>query len=116
MKLVTGRDSGLGARDSGLGIGDSKPRRAPAPASDWRETLRAAGAEPGTAKPAEKSPSQNPESPMPAAGLSVGTPGKELFGGALADLDSLDVIAGRVASCTRCALYRTATNPVPGEG
>lgn len=31
-------------------------------------------------------------------------------------LDSLDSIANSVASCTRCSLYATALNPVPGEG
>jgi DNA polymerase len=30
--------------------------------------------------------------------------------------ESLDAIAAHVASCTRCPLYSTATNPVPGEG
>ncbi|HXD24131.1 MAG TPA: uracil-DNA glycosylase, partial [Gemmatimonadaceae bacterium] len=30
--------------------------------------------------------------------------------------DTLDKIAKHVASCTRCPLYSTATNPVPGEG
>ena len=50
------------------------------------------------------------------AGLSVGTPAGELFGGTMASLDSLDAIATHVASCTRCPLYSTALNPVPGEG
>jgi uracil-DNA glycosylase family 4 len=34
----------------------------------------------------------------------------------LSALDSLAAIAASVASCTRCPLYATATNPVPGEG
>jgi DNA polymerase len=50
------------------------------------------------------------------SGLSVGTPAGELFGGSLSSLDSLDAIAKVVATCTRCPLYSTATNPVPGEG
>ena len=50
------------------------------------------------------------------AGLTVGTPAGELFGGSMASLDSLDAIAKHVASCTRCPLYSTALNPVPGEG
>lgn len=50
------------------------------------------------------------------AGLSVGAGGGELFGGTMASLDSLDAIAKHVASCTRCPLYSTALNPVPGEG
>lgn len=34
----------------------------------------------------------------------------------MAHLDSLDAIARAVAGCTRCPLYATATNPVPGVG
>jgi DNA polymerase len=34
----------------------------------------------------------------------------------MALLDSLDKLAAHDASCTRCPLYSTATNPVPGEG
>jgi DNA polymerase len=34
----------------------------------------------------------------------------------LADLGSLAQIADLVTRCTRCPLYATATNPVPGEG
>lgn len=33
-----------------------------------------------------------------------------------AELDSLDAVAASVARCTRCSLYKTARNPVPGEG
>jgi len=46
----------------------------------------------------------------------VTTPSGELFAGPIASLDSLDAIAKHVASCTRCPLYSTAKNPVPGEG
>lgn len=65
--------------------------RPPAPgrehaSADWREVLRGTGASP------EKTPERRE------------------------DLDSLDAIARTVASCTRCPLYATATNPVPGQG
>lgn len=50
------------------------------------------------------------------AGIVVGAAGSELFGGPMAHLTTLDELAAAVASCTRCPLYRTATNPVPGEG
>jgi DNA polymerase len=65
---------------------------------------------PGTASP--------PPAPIVsvAPGISVGTPAGELFGGPMSSLDSLDNIAAHVASCTRCPLHATATNPVPGEG
>lgn len=87
-------------------------------AVDWRETLRAAGAAPGElmapkqAKPATPEP---PPSDTPS-GLTVGTPSRELFGGPMALLDSLEKMVAHIASCTRCPLYSTATNPVPGEG
>ncbi|MEX2152859.1 MAG: uracil-DNA glycosylase, partial [Gemmatimonadaceae bacterium] len=68
------------------------------PGADWREVLRSSGA-----------------SPQAPSGLSVGVADRELFG-ALATLDSLDAVAAAVASCTRCPLYSTATNPVPGQG
>ena len=94
-------------------------REAPVGApADWREALRAAGAAPGelmASKPAKPAPADAPGEDTPA-GLTVGTPSGELFGGSMALLDSLDKIAAHVASCTRCPLYSTATNPVPGEG
>jgi len=85
---------------------------------DWRETLRAAGAGPGELMAAKPVKPIVPEEQVDAtpSGLTVGTPSVELFGGPMALLDSLDKIAAHVASCTRCPLYSTATNPVPGEG
>jgi len=110
-------------------------RRATAPgarSSDWRETLRAAGAEapPPAAAPVQPEPHAEPPAwvppPKPGApapttaqarsGLSVGTDESELFGGPLAGVASLEDVAALVASCTRCPLYETATNPVPGTG
>jgi uracil-DNA glycosylase family 4 len=46
----------------------------------------------------------------------VGSGEGNLFGGPASDLNTLDDIAKTVATCTRCPLYKTATNPVPGEG
>jgi DNA polymerase len=40
----------------------------------------------------------------------------QLMPGAIERLDSLDAIAKQVKKCERCSLYKTATNPVPGEG
>lgn len=40
----------------------------------------------------------------------------QLMPGAIEKLDSLDAVAKQVKNCTRCSLYKTATNPVPGEG
>jgi uracil-DNA glycosylase family 4 len=60
-----------------------------------------------------------PPAPPPLdipAGITVGSEARELFGGPLAHLDSVSEIARAVRDCTRCPLYREATNPVPGEG
>ena len=102
----------------------SSERGEPAASSDdWREMLRAAGAAPPM--PNKPAPIDEPALSKPAAreaeaiappGLSVGTPAGELFGGPLSSLDSLSALAAMVATCTRCPLYSTATNPVPGEG
>jgi DNA polymerase len=50
------------------------------------------------------------------SGIVVGTASRELFGSGGTALDSHDAIAKAIASCTRCPLYATARNPVPGEG
>jgi len=109
--------------------------------TDWRDALRQAGASPDTMaakKPSALEPNQGarattaatspaPRAPAPSqmpapsladvpSGLSVGTPAGELFGGEMGTLRTLEEIAAHVASCTRCPLYSTATNPVPGEG
>ncbi|MBA2688601.1 MAG: uracil-DNA glycosylase [Gemmatimonadaceae bacterium] len=49
-------------------------------------------------------------------GLVVGANRPELFNEAVGRVRTLDEIAEKVAECTRCPLYATATNPVPGEG
>src|SRR5687767_15755288 len=101
------------------------PLNAPAPGSeqamaDWREVLRRSGAspEPGPEprEPREGAASSAPSLDQLPAGISVGNADRELFGGPLANLDSLDAVAQSVASCTKCPLYATARNPVPGQG
>lgn len=49
-------------------------------------------------------------------GIVVAPVEAELIPGAIEKLDSLEAIARQVKKCTRCSLYETATNPVPGEG
>lgn len=49
-------------------------------------------------------------------GLVVGATESELIPAPIARLGSLDEIAQKVQKCTRCPLYATATNGVPGEG
>jgi DNA polymerase len=91
--------------------------------ADWREVLRTTGASPGggarqheareeKAAPAASARTASTDVP---SGISVG--GTEMpttqFG---RSFESLGAIATSVASCTRCPLYSTAKNPVPGEG
>ena len=106
---------------------------------DWREALRSVGVDqPGNAatpaKPAgdppvaEATPEKvgryempKPTGPSESAsgdlkpGIVVGH-ATEPGAGALANLDSIAAVAAAVASCTACALYAGAKNPVPGEG
>ncbi len=117
------------------------PPRPAAPASggDWRQTLRDADAEvpaPVVRIPRADAPPVSPASLPPLApaapaaplrvttrlsaiapaGLVVGGGEAELFGGPIARAQSLGDIAEMVRTCTRCPLYATAINPVPGEG
>jgi DNA polymerase len=75
---------------------------------DWRAALRATGAGPGATPPITRAPM------TPA--VSVPTPSGALFDGGANEIDSLETLVTQVASCKQCPLYKTATNPVPGEG
>jgi uracil-DNA glycosylase len=138
LKLIAGsekRESGSGSAGSGKREAGSGRTTVSADDSDWRSALRAAGASPeapresvdaSAAKASDAVPASRshppagrghpPASPDAPEGISVGTPTVELFGGSLSSLDSLEAVAKAVASCTKCPLYSTATNPVPGEG
>jgi len=91
---------------------------------DWRSALRAAGAAPATnrsevvASPQREVPASTPEvgGRLAPSGIVVGTTSRELFGAGGPSLDSLESVAKAIATCTRCPLYSTAKNPVPGEG
>ncbi|MDF2772793.1 MAG: phage polymerase-related protein [Geminicoccaceae bacterium] len=88
---------------------------APLPPAPAAPPARAADApaEPETPGPAGPAP-RSPDVATP--GLAVGTSSRDLFGGPFASLQTLDEIAATVAKCTRCPLYKTALNPVPGDG
>jgi DNA polymerase len=141
MRLLGGGAPGKAATP----VSSPSQSAAPADPNDWRAILRAADASIETRQtggqvdgltggeataraanppedtsfvaPAAKS-AEPPQAPIAsvAPGISVGTPSSELFGGPMAALDSLETLASHVATCTRCPLYSTATNPVPGEG
>ena len=93
-------------------------------AGDWRATLRAAGAGPDPGSATTDSPGNpQPANPVPALPTSrfplpaiSAAPSAELFGGSLSNVETLEQITSLVASCKKCPLYKTATNPVPGEG
>ena len=111
----------------------------PAPADDWRQALinadaevrqapaRAPRADLAPPRPAPSAPSAPPPpvprpsnatklSDLAPPGLVVGGVETELFGGPIARASSLAEIADMVRTCSRCPLYATAINPVPGEG
>jgi len=92
--------------------------------SDWREVLRSTGSEPtrpSTPRPIEASQPAASSKSAPAApeappGIVVGTASRELFGGALSSVNTLEDLAALIEKCTKCPLYRTATKAVPGQG
>ena len=140
---VAARDEGRGTRDESRARpapaaterASEPPRDRELPeTADWRQALRAAGAAPGAASapadlkpgtPAEDASGEQPNAsrlPSAASGGIDASPvprpasPEELFQGPTTELQSLDEIVRAVASCTRCPLYSTALNPVPGEG
>ena len=98
------------------------------PSDDWRTALQEAGVNVDAEIPDHKPLiSAIPRETMEemASGTSeiafnkgiVIAPGEaELIPDAIEALGSLEEIAKKVKKCTRCSLYETATNPVPGEG
>ena len=94
--------------DSRPALAQPAPRAPAEPTGEDLASMRAAaGSTP---------PSTDGMSEIAPRGLVVGTSSGELFGGVTSHLESLGDVAKAVASCTRCPLYSTATNPVPGEG
>ncbi|HET7614676.1 MAG TPA: uracil-DNA glycosylase [Gemmatimonadaceae bacterium] len=99
---------------------------------DWRASLRDAGVNvdapvaAAPVAPARATPTEQEVPPStPAAtntemafkkGIVVGSDEAELIPGAIEKLDTLEEIAKKVQKCTRCPLYETATQGVPGEG
>jgi uracil-DNA glycosylase family 4 len=88
------------------------PREQAAPPSgDWRREL---SENPGREPIQSAVPLEAPAEP--AAGLTVEGENDELFDSDIMRLSSLKTVAKSVEACTRCPLYKTATNGVPGEG
>ena len=100
---------------------------APTAAQDWRASLRDAGVNVDATAPASETFMEAPIESLPPTeiiaddmafkkGIVVGTTEAELIPSAIEKLESLGEIAEKVRKCTRCPLYATATNAVPGEG
>jgi uracil-DNA glycosylase family 4 len=121
-------------------VPDSTPPAGHASA-DWREVLRNSGASPDKTAVTPKAPTTTPaptplgEPPQPPKAAAPSTAAAADFAGdsgippggividastqayvSMPQLESLDAVAKAVATCTRCPLYSTATNPVPGIG
>jgi len=91
------------------------------PVADWRASLRDAGVHveaPIVATNPVVLPSPPETTPEMAfkKGIVVASDEAELIPGSIEKLKSLEEIAQKVKKCTRCPLYETATNAVPGEG
>jgi uracil-DNA glycosylase len=93
---------------------------------DWRASLREAGVNVDAPPSTVTSVEHPPETELPSVkttddmafkkGIVVEPEEAELMPNAILKLRSLDEIAAKVKKCTRCPLYETATNAVPGEG
>jgi len=94
---------------------------------DWRTSLRQAGVNVDASVTATKpvAATEPIESTAPPEtsndmafkkGIIVAADEAELIPSAIDKLDTLDEIAKKVSKCTRCPLYETATQGVPGEG
>ncbi len=84
----------------------------PSPAAEPAEP-----AEPGADSGEPVADAGDPKSPAQLPGLVVGTSNGTLFEqNPYHGTRSLDALARMIADCTRCGLYSTAKNAVPGEG
>ena len=117
------------------------PRAAQAPTEDWRAIMRASDAARSAGSPSgvEEAPTAAPAheaaatpTPLaataPGAGSNFHIPGIDIplglvvgptehdLNNPFAALTTLEELAQTIAKCTRCPLFATATNPVPGQG
>jgi DNA polymerase len=96
-------------------------------AQDWRSSLREAGVNVDAPEPPRPAAVETQTSGVaePSSQISndmafkkgiVAPDDGDGMPAAIEKLQSLDEIAAKVHKCTRCPLYETATNGVPGEG
>jgi uracil-DNA glycosylase len=99
----------------------------PADTRDWRTSLRDEGVNVDTpTAAAAPSIEVSPKTEPPAIttiddmvfkkGIVIASNEADLIPDSILKLRSLDEIAEKVKKCTRCSLYETAANAVPGEG
>ncbi len=103
----------IGAIGRGTRAPASPREPAVSPVGDWRSVLAQTAGPPPPAPSAPAAPQTPPEAP---AGITVAGEPEELFDSDIMRLSSLTTIAKAVEACTRCPLYKTANNGVPGEG
>ena len=87
------------------------PRATPPEGADWRTELSAAGAAPRASR-GRRAAAPDDSGPPRVAGAAVPlapTPDVSAAG-------TIAALAELIAQCRACTLYRTAQNPVPGEG
>jgi len=148
LRLIGDKGAASARRPADAPAARSGRDDAPAASGNWKDALKAIGADGPVAKPASPAlPQKNAEraretkavaagipqagiAPAPNAaekppvagaldlvpGLVVGGLARELLEGPLSHLTSLDAVAQHIAGCTACDLYKSAKNPVPGEG
>ena len=109
---VRAADAKAAARKPAEPVDQAGMEESPAPGAATPEATRR-GRPPAAAPPGAGAAIPGIDAP---AGFSVGEASAGLFGSAFAKLDSLAAIAESARECTRCPLYASATNAVPGEG
>ena len=123
MRLLGAAGGSLPAKQSQRSVREL----AGVPSQDWRESLRDVGVNVDPVSPALTAPVEAPIESAPTTteipndmafkkGIVIPANEAELVPSAIEKLRTLDEIAEKVRKCTRCPLYETATNAVPGEG
>ena len=110
---VREQDARTAARRPGEPVGQKGMEESPAPGAATPEAAKARKAPKPHDGESTGAAIKGIDAP---AGLVVGDPNVGLFGSPFAKLKTLDEIAEAARKCTRCPLYASATNAVPGEG
>jgi DNA polymerase len=108
-----------------LGAASVLPRQETPVSTDWRAALMAAGGVP-EARPSTPGIPVVRDVPEPEkvvvplgdvpTGIVAGGSPRAVTDQAIYELPTLEDVAAVVGKCTRCSLYKTAKNPVPGTG